>query len=81
MQTDIYALTEFLPEGENVSKGYLQGRYRLVRFRSLEDAAWARIKNQPQVCSHQKAQPVVYLICEGSGSDPFFKRFRSEVQY
>ena len=28
MQTDIYALTEFSPrKGENISKGYLQGRY------------------------------------------------------
>ena len=28
MQTDVYALTEFSPrKGENISKGYLQGRY------------------------------------------------------
>lgn len=28
MQTDIYALTEFSPrKGENIAKGYLQGRY------------------------------------------------------
>ena len=33
MQTDIYALTEFSPrKGENISKGYLQGRYGAVPF-------------------------------------------------
>jgi hypothetical protein len=33
MQTDIYALTEFSPrKGENVSKGYLQGRYGAIPF-------------------------------------------------
>ncbi len=31
MQTDIYALTEFSPrKGENISKGYLQGRYGAI---------------------------------------------------
>lgn len=33
MQTDIYALTEFSPrKGENISKGYLQGRYGAIPF-------------------------------------------------
>lgn len=26
MQTDIYLTGNFLPEGENIAKGYLQGR-------------------------------------------------------
>ena len=31
MQTDIYALTEFSPrKGENIAKGYLQGRYGAI---------------------------------------------------
>lgn len=33
MQTDIYALTEFSPrKGENISRGYLQGRYGAIPF-------------------------------------------------
>ena len=33
MQTDIYALSDFSPrKGENVSKGYLQGRYGAIPF-------------------------------------------------
>ena len=41
MQTDIYALTEFSPrKGENISKGYLQGRYGAIPFIG-GDAAWA----------------------------------------
>ena len=33
MQTDIYALTEFSPrKGENIEKGYLQGRYGATPF-------------------------------------------------
>lgn len=33
MQTDIYALTEFSPrKGENIEKGYLQGRYGAIPF-------------------------------------------------
>lgn len=33
MQTDVYALTEFSPrKGENIAKGYLQGRYGAVPF-------------------------------------------------
>ena len=33
MQTDIYALTEFSPrKGDNISKGYLQGRYGAIPF-------------------------------------------------
>ena len=33
MQTDIYALTEFSPrKEENISKGYLQGRYGAIPF-------------------------------------------------
>lgn len=33
MQTDVYALTEFSPrKGENVAKGYLQGRYGAIPF-------------------------------------------------
>ena len=33
MQTEVYALTEFSPrKGENISKGYLQGRYGAVPF-------------------------------------------------
>lgn len=33
MQTDIYALTDFSPrKGENISKGYLQGRYGAIPF-------------------------------------------------
>ena len=41
MQTDIYALTEFSPrKGENISKGYLQGRYGAIPFIG-GSAAWA----------------------------------------
>ena len=41
MQTDIYALTEFSPrKGENISKGYLQGRYGAIPFIG-GNAAWA----------------------------------------
>lgn len=41
MQTDIYALTEFSPrKGENIAKGYLQGRYGAIPFIG-GDAAWA----------------------------------------
>lgn len=44
MQTDIYALTEFSPrKGENISKGYLQGRYGAIPFIG-GDAAWAEYK-------------------------------------
>ena len=33
MQTEVYALTEFSPrKGENISKGYLQGRYGAIPF-------------------------------------------------
>ena len=33
LQTEIYALTEFSPrKGENISKGYLQGRYGAIPF-------------------------------------------------
>lgn len=33
MQTDVYALTDFSPrKGENISKGYLQGRYGAIPF-------------------------------------------------
>lgn len=33
MQTEIYALTEFSPrKGENIAKGYLQGRYGAIPF-------------------------------------------------
>lgn len=33
MQTDIYALTDFSPrKGENIAKGYLQGRYGAIPF-------------------------------------------------
>lgn len=33
MQTDIYALSDFSPrKGENISKGYLQGRYGAIPF-------------------------------------------------
>jgi len=41
MQTDIYALTEFSPrKGENISKGYLQGRYGAIPFIG-GNAVWA----------------------------------------
>ena len=63
MQTDIYALTEFSPrKGENISKGYLQGRYGAIPFIG-GNAAWQNKRNQPQVCPRQKAQPsgVSYL--------------------
>ena len=44
MQTDIYALTEFSPrKGENIAKGYLQGRYGAIPFIG-GDAAWAEYK-------------------------------------
>ena len=33
MQTDVYALTDFSPrKGENIAKGYLQGRYGAIPF-------------------------------------------------
>jgi len=33
METDVYALTDFSPrKGENISKGYLQGRYGAIPF-------------------------------------------------
>lgn len=33
LQTEVYALTEFSPrKGENISKGYLQGRYGAIPF-------------------------------------------------
>lgn len=33
METDVYALTEFSPrKGENIAKGYLQGRYGAIPF-------------------------------------------------
>ena len=39
LQTDIYALTEFSPrKGENISKGYLQGRYGAIPFIGGADA-------------------------------------------
>ena len=39
MQTDVYALTEFSPrKGENISKGYLQGRYGAIPFIGGMDA-------------------------------------------
>ena len=39
LQTDIYALTEFSPrKGENISKGYLQGRYGAIPFIGGTDA-------------------------------------------
>ena len=41
MQTDIYALTEFSPrKGENIAKGYLQGRYGAIPFIG-GNAVWA----------------------------------------
>ncbi len=41
MQTDIYALTEFSPrKGENISKGYLQGRYGAIPFVGGGIDAW-----------------------------------------
>ena len=40
MQTDVYALTDFSPrKGENISKGYLQGRYGAVPFIG-EEVSW-----------------------------------------
>jgi AAA15 family ATPase/GTPase len=41
MQTDVYALTEFSPrKGENISKGYLQGRYGAIPFVSGGIQTW-----------------------------------------
>jgi hypothetical protein len=41
MQTDVYALTEFSPrKGENISKGYLQGRYGAIPFVSGGIQIW-----------------------------------------
>lgn len=41
METEIYALTEFSPrKGENIAKGYLQGRYGAIPFIGGGDAFW-----------------------------------------
>lgn len=42
MQTEFYALTEFAPrKGENVARGYLQGRYGAVPFVGAGTKIWA----------------------------------------
>ena len=41
MQTEIYALTDFSPrKGENISKGYLQGRYGAIPFIGGGEDLW-----------------------------------------
>ncbi len=41
MQTEVYALAEFSPrKGENISKGYLQGRYGAIPFIGGGESFW-----------------------------------------
>lgn len=41
METEIYALTDFSPrKGENIAKGYLQGRYGAIPFIGGGDTLW-----------------------------------------
>lgn len=40
-ETDLYALTDFSPrKGENIQKGYLQGRYGAIPFISGGEGLW-----------------------------------------
>lgn len=41
METEIYSLTDFSPrKGENIAKGYLQGRYGAIPFISGGETFW-----------------------------------------
>ncbi len=79
MQTDIYALTRVFSPGKVRISPRLSARPVWGDSVHWRKCSMGRIKRtQSQACPNQKADPVVYLICEGSETEiRYFKRFRS----